>query len=172
MREASLVKPVNIELPIKQVLQQLSKINTRQNQGLIQKLQTLPIDKVSVQIKPSGESNLLLQNTKPVGSIVITKEMAQALAPLKLPNQQAVIKHLNLSTDINKPIQSPAQASRPELNSNTQKPIAQNTTTTNKTPTVSSVDGRQSPAIRLSMKDAAANLQAVVQDKTSRPKRY
>ncbi len=169
LREPNLTQPVNFELPIKPVLQQLSKINNEQNQELIQKLQALPIDKISLQIKSNGEINLLLQSTKPVANIPVTKEIAQALAPLKLPNQQAVIKLLDLPTDTNKPIQPPLQAARSERKLNIQRSnteVVQNTIIDNKLRSiVPPVDGSQSPEIRLSMKEAMSNLLAIVQEK-------
>jgi len=167
--EPNLTKPVNFELPIKPVIQQLSKINNEQNQGLIQKLQALPVDKISLQIKPNGEINLLLQSTKPVASIAITKEIAQALAPLKLPNQQAVIKLLDVPTDTSKLIQAPPQVVRSELTPNIQRPnteLLQNTLADNKLRSiVPPVDGSKSPDVRFSMKEAAANLLTALQEK-------
>ena len=105
-----LAKSVNVELPVKTVLQQLSQMNDGQNQGLIQKLQPSIIDKIFLQIKPNSEIELLLQSIKPVASIPVTKEIAQALAPLKLPNQQAVIKRLNLLDDTIKQAQVQTQS--------------------------------------------------------------
>lgn len=167
--EANLTKPANLELPIKAVLQQLNKINNEQNQGLLQKLQALPIDKISLQIKPSGEIDLLLQNTKPVANIPITKEIAHALAPLKLPNQQAINKLLNLLNDTNKQNPPLPQEARSGSELNNQKPnteAAQNTTVDNKLrPIVPPVDGNKPQDIKLSTKELAANLLAAVQAK-------
>jgi hypothetical protein len=167
LQQVNLAKPLTFELPIKPVLQQLSKINNQQNQELIQKLQSLPIDKLTLQIKPHGEINLLLQNTQPVANIPITKEIAQALVPLKLPNQQAVIKQLNLPSDTNKQFQATSQAPRPELNLNNQRLGTegwQNTTTANKLPPIAPpVDSNTFQTFRLNMKEAAANLLAAVQ---------
>jgi hypothetical protein len=156
LQQVNLANPLTFELPIKPVLQQLSKINNQQNQELIQKLQLLPVDKLTLQIKPNGEINLLLQHSQPVANIPITKEIAQALAPLKIPNQQAVIKQLNQPSDTNKQSQAP----RPEQNLNTQR-LGQNTSTDNTLrPIVPPVDGQAS---RVNMKEAAANLLAEVQ---------
>ncbi|GAC18129.1 hypothetical protein GARC_1149 [Paraglaciecola arctica BSs20135] len=167
--ELKLDKSASFELPIKPVLQQLSKINNEQNQALIQKLQALPIDKISLQIKPSGEIGLLVQNTKPVATIVITKEIAQALAPLKLPNQLAVMKELNLSIENSKLIQTPVQTTRSEVSPKTQRLGTENLqqiTADNKTrPIVPPVDGTKSPETRLSMQEAASNLQAQIQER-------
>jgi hypothetical protein len=170
LREANLDKSANFELPIKPVLQQLGKINHEQNQGLIQKLQALPIDKISLQIKPSGEINLLVQSSKPVANIPITKEIAQALAPLKLTNQQAVIKLLNLPTDTNKHLQIPPQEIRSQLNLKIQRQspeASQNNTTDNKIRSaVPPVDGNKPSEIRLSIKEAESNLLAAIQEKS------
>ena len=164
-----LTQPITFDLPIKPVLQQLSKINNEQNQTLIQKLHSLLINRITLQIKPSGEIDLLVQSTQPVASIAVTKEMAQALAPLKLPNQQALIKLLGLSADTNKPNSIPAQSTRADLNVPVQKlntMLLQNITTDNNLKFVTpSVDGSKSPEIRLSMKEATANLLAVLQQK-------
>lgn len=149
---SNLTKPFNLELPISPVLQQLRKINPEQNQGLIQKLQALPIDNISLQIKSNGDIKLLLQSTKPVASIPVTKAIAQALIPLKLPDQQAVLKQLNLSTDNNKNIQPPHPITRPEAQPRTQITHA------------SSVNGNVTPEIGLSMKQARLNLLAAVKD--------
>jgi hypothetical protein len=169
LREPNLTKPIDFELPIKPVLQQLSKINTGQNQELLQKLQTLPLDKISLQIKPSGEIDLLVQSTKPVANIPITKEIAQALAPLKLPNLQAVIKQLNLSTDTNNQIQTSAQTTRSESNLSNQRlntDVLKSPSGEAKTNTlVPPVDGNKSPQIKLSMKEAESNLLAMLQEK-------
>ena len=168
LREANLAKPANFDLPIKPVLQQLSKINNEQNQGLIQKLQALPIDKISLQIKPSGEIDLLVQNTKPVATIVVTKEIAQALASLKLPDQQALIKLLNLPTDTSKQIQvspqvSPSKLSQEIQRSNTE--VIQTTTSKNKVRSdVPPVDGNKPSEIRLSIKQAESNLLTAIQE--------
>jgi hypothetical protein len=162
MLDPNLTKPANFDLPIKPVLQQLGKINSEQNQGLILKLQALPIDKMSLQVKPNGDINLLIQNTKPVATIPVTKEIAQALIPLKLPNQQTVIKHLNLPVDINKPIQ--ALPKTESQNPNTQ--IVQNTTSDNQSKSiVPSVDGSKYQEIKFSIKEAASNLLTALQDK-------
>jgi len=162
-------QPVNFELPIKPVLQQLSKINNEQNQGLIQKLLALPINKLTLQVKPSGEFNLLVQSTKPVASIAITKEIAQSIAPLNLPNQQAVVKLLNLPTESSKQIQTPLQAPRPELNQKIQgaNTVAVHNTTTDKNwgAIVPPVDSSKPKEIRLAIKEAASNLLAAVQQK-------
>ena len=169
LREANLTKPIDFELPIKPVLQQLSKINTGQNQELLQKLQTLPLDKISLQIKPNGEIDLLVQSTKPVANIPITKEIAQALAPLKLPNLQAVIKQLNLSTDTNNQIQTSAPTTRSESNLSNQRlntDVLKSPSGETKTNTlVPPVDGNKSPQIKLSMKEAESNLLAMLQEK-------
>jgi hypothetical protein len=172
-----LTKSINFELPIKPVLQQLRKISSEQNQELMQKLQALIIDKISLRIKPSGEIDLLLQVTKPVANIPITKEIAQALAPLKLPNQQAVVKHLNLPGDVNKQMQTQArfqthsQAPHPELNVNIQRPnieAVQNTSSDRKLKfMLPPVDGNKYQDIKLNIKDAASNLIAAVQERPS-----
>jgi hypothetical protein len=168
-----LTKPLNLELPIKPVLQQLSKINNEQGQKLIQTLQALIVDKITLQIKPSGEIDLLLQTIKPVANIPITKEIAQALAPLKLPDQQAVFKRLNLSNDTNNQTQTHSQtqlqAPRPKPNIDIQKPSAeatQNISSNNKLKlTVPSVDGTQYQETKLSIKQTTSDLLAAVQAK-------
>lgn len=169
LQQAHLAKPINFELAIKPVLQQLSKINNEQSQGLLQKLQAFPIDKLTLQIKPNGEIELQLQNTKPVATIPVTKDIAQALAALKLPNQQAVDKRLNLSIDSTKQTQAATQAPRSEQNLNIQKPGTeglQHPTTDNKLrPIVPPVDGSKSQEIRISMKEAGANLLAEIQQR-------
>jgi hypothetical protein len=170
LQQAHLAKPIDFELAIKPVLQQLSKINNEQSQGLLQKLQALPIDKLTLQIKPDGEIELQLQNTKPVANITVTKEIAQALAALKLPNQQAVDKILNLSIDTTKQTQAASQASKSELNQSIQRPdteLLKHTNTNNKLkPIVPALDGSTSQEIRLSMKEAGANLLAEVQQRS------
>ena len=156
LQQVNLTKPLTFELPIKPVLQQLNKINHQQNQELIQKLQSLPVDKLTLQIKPHGEVNVLLQHTQPVANIPINKEIAQALAPLKLPNQQAVIKQLNLPSDTNKQSQATFQAPHTEG--------WQNTTTANKLrPITPPADGNTHQTFRSNMKEAGANLLAAVQ---------
>jgi hypothetical protein len=170
LQQAHLAKPINFELAIKPVLQQLSKINTEQSQEMLQKLQALPIDKLTLQIKPNGEIELQLQNTKPVANIPVTKEIAQALAALKLPNQQAVDKRLNQSIDFTKQTQAALQAPRTELKLNIQKPITeglQHTATDNKLRSiVPPVDGNKPQEVRLSMKEAGANLLAEIQQRS------
>jgi hypothetical protein len=161
LRGSNPSKPVNLELPIKPVFKQLTKTNREQNQELIQKLQALPIDKLTLQIKPSGDINLLLQNSKPVANIVITKEISQALAPLRLPNQHAIIKLLNLPIDTQKQIQTSHQVSPSGASGASQNSVTENKLRTN----VPSVDGNVSPEIRLSMKKAEANLLTAVQEK-------
>jgi hypothetical protein len=166
-----LTKPLNLELPIKPVLQQLSKINNEQGQKLIQTLQALIVDKITLQIKPSGEIDLLLQTIKPVANIPITKEIAQALAPLKLPDHQAVFKRLNLSNDTNNQTQthSPLQTPRPKPNMDIQKLSAeatQNISSNNKLKlSVPSVDGTQYQETKLSIKQTTSDLLAAVQAK-------
>jgi hypothetical protein len=156
LQQVNLVNPLTFELPIKPVLQQLNKINHQQNQELIQKLQSLPVDKLTLQIKPNSEINLLLQHTQPVANIPINKEIAQALAPLKLPNQQAVIKQLNLPSDTNKQSQASFQAPHTEG--------WQNTTTADKLRSITPpADGNTHQTFRSNMKEAGANLLAAVQ---------
>jgi hypothetical protein len=157
LRELNLTRQ-NFGLPIKAVLQQLIKVNNEQNQGLIQKLQALPIENISLQIKLNGEMNLLVQNSKPVASITVTKEMAQALVPLKLPNQAALIKSIDLPLDTNKPINSPHQAARTAM--------SQNLININKSNViVPPVNGNMSPEIKLSMQEIKSNLLAALQEK-------
>jgi len=165
LRESIQTKPVYFELPIKPVLLQLSKVNQLQNQELLQKLQAQPVDKILLQIKPNGEIDLLLKTIRPVAKIPVTKEIVQALTPLKLPNYQAAIKQFDLTTETNKQQQSNPS----DFSLNSQKystVVKQNTLTDNiLKPIVPSVDGAKSPEIRLSMKDAESNLLTALQDK-------
>ena len=169
LREMNQIKPVNFELPIKPVLQQLIKTNDQQTQGLIEKLQALSLEKISLQIKPNGEIDLLLHSAKPVATITITKEIAQALVPLKLPHQQTLIKQLDLPTNTNKPMPSPSHASRLPLNPNIQRhnpAIVQNTDNNHKSSVIPPpVDGSQSPQIRLSMQEAESTLLSALHHK-------
>jgi hypothetical protein len=174
MREASQVTPVTVELPVKPVLQQLLKINNEQNHDLIQKLQTLSIEKISLQIKPTGEIDLVLQSNKPVATIIVNKEIAQALAPLKLPNQPALIKRLDLLTKTNQSIQSHPQDTPSPLNPIIQKQNQQNqqnqqrvqspNTHHNMSYITPPVDASQSPQIILSLKEAQSNLLSALRD--------
>lgn len=163
LQQLSQTNDLNLELPIKPVLQQLSKIHDPQNQALLNKLQSLPLNKISLQLRPRGEIELLLQSLQPVAKIAVTKEIAQALAPLKLPNQQALIKQLELTTSSNK-----QQSSQTELLPTTQKsntPIAASLPSMTKSNVaVPSVDGNQSQDVKLNLKDAASNLLAAIQN--------
>jgi hypothetical protein len=175
-----LAKSVNVELPIQPVLQQLSQMKDGQNQGLIQKLQPLIIDKIDLKIKPNGEIELLLQGIKPVASIPVTKEIAQALAPLKLPHQQAVTKRLNLPSDAIKQIQVQTQTQtqaqtqahskilRPETNTNIQSPGSEalQKNIDNKFRSVlPPADTKKYQETSFSMKEAIHNLTAAVQER-------
>jgi hypothetical protein len=168
--ETNASKSANIELKIKPVLQQLGKVSNEQNQALIQKLHALPIDKIFLQLKPSGEINLLIQSINPVAKIPLTKEIAQALAPLKLPKQQTLIKHLDLPTNANKL----TQAVNSDLNQNIQRPntdlihnkTSENKTTENKTPSiVPPVDVKKTSDIKFNLQEAGSNLLAAVREK-------
>lgn len=163
LQQLSQTNDLYLELPIKPVLQQLSKIHDPQNQALLNKLQSLPLNKISLQLRPRGEIELLLQSLQPVAKIAVTKEIAQALAPLKLPNQQALIKQLELTTSSNK-----QHSSQTELLPTTQKsntPIAASLPSMTKSNVaVPSVDGNQSQDVKLSLKDAASNLLAAIQN--------
>lgn len=167
--ETNIATTINLTLPIKLVLQQLSKVNNEQNQGLVQKLQTLPIDKISLQMKSGGEFDLVVQSTKAVANIPVTKEIAQALAPLKLPSQQAAIKLLDLPAVINKQLHSPGQSANTELKLNIQKlntDVIQNSGVDNRLPTkLPPVDGSQSQEVKLSLKESLSILVAAIQDK-------
>jgi len=173
-----LAKSVNVELPMQPVLQQLSQMKDGQNQGLIQKLQPLIIDKIDLKIKPNGEIELLLQGIKPVASIPVTKEIAQALAPLKLPHQQAVTKRLNLPSDAIKQaqVQTQTQAQtqahskilRPETNTNIQSPGSEalQKNIDNKFRSVlPPADTKKYQETSFSMKEAIHNLTAAVQER-------
>lgn len=164
LRVPNITKPTYFELPIKPVLQQLNRINKVQNQELLQKLQALPLDKLSLQIKPNGEIDLLLQNIKPVANISVSKEIAQALTPLKLPNHLAVVKQLDLITETNKQQQS----NRPDIPLDIKKSSTEAThqrSANNKLKQiVSPVDGNKSPEIRRSMKEAKSNLLVALQN--------
>ncbi|WP_415228303.1 flagellar hook-length control protein FliK [Psychromonas sp.] len=175
-----LAKSVNVELPMQPVLQQLSQMKDGQNQGLIQKLQPLIIDKIDLKIKPNGEIELLLQGVKPVASIPVTKEIAQALAPLKLPHQQAVTKRLNLPSDAIKQIQVQTQTQtqaqtqahskilRPETNTNIQSPGSEalQKNIDNKFRSVlPPADTKKYQETSFSMKEAIHNLTAAVQER-------
>jgi hypothetical protein len=171
-----LAKSVNVELPMQPVLQQLSQMKDGQNQGLIQKLQPLIIDKIDLKIKPNGEIELLLQGIKPVASIPVTKEIAQALAPLKLPHQQAVTKRLNLPSDAIKQVQTQTQAQtqahskipRPETNTNIQSPGSEalQKNIDNKFRSVlQPADTKKYQETSFSMKEAIHNLTAAVQER-------
>ncbi|MEP1447575.1 MAG: flagellar hook-length control protein FliK [Paraglaciecola sp.] len=163
LQQLSQTNDVHLELPIKPVLQQLTKIHDPQNQILLNKLQSLPLDKISLQLRPRGEIELLLQNIQPVAKIPVTKEIAQALAPLKLPNQQALLKQIELITSSNK-----QQSSQSELLPTTQKsstPVpAPLPTMAKSNVAVPSVDGNQYQDIKLNLKDAASNLLTAVQN--------
>jgi hypothetical protein len=167
LHQVNTAKPLNFDLPVKLILQQLSKSNHQQIQDLKQRLQSLPKDKITLQIKPNGDINLLLHNTKPVANIPLTKEIAQALVPLKLPNQQEVIKQLNLPKDSNKPLQTISQAPAADLNLNIKTLGSErlhHSTTDNKLwPVVPPVDGSKYAEFRLNMEQARANLLAKVQ---------
>ena len=173
-----LAKSVNVELPMPPVLQQLSQMKDGQNQGLIQKLQPLIIDKIDLKIKPNGEIELLLQGIKPVASIPVNKEIAQALAPLKLPHQQAVTKRLNLPSDTIKQIQVQTQTQaqtqahskilRPETNTNIQSPGSEalQKNIDNKFRSVlPPADTKKYQETSFSMKEAIHNLTAAVQER-------
>jgi hypothetical protein len=173
-----LAKSVNVELPMQPVLQQLSQMKDGQNQGLIQKLQPLIIDKIDLKIKPNGEIELLLQGVKPVASIPVTKEIAQALAPLKLPHQQAVTKRLNLPSDAIKQVQVQTQTQaqtqahskipRPETNTNIQSPGSEalQKNIDNKFRSVlPPADTKKYQETSFSMKEAIHNLTAAVQER-------
>ena len=165
-------KSMSVELPIKSVLQRLSRINNRQNQELYQKVQALIIDKIFLQIKPSGEIELLLQSIKPVANIRVTKEIAQALAPFKLPNQQAIIKLLNLPIDTDKQTQTQtltqSQIFQSKPNAEMQSPnneAIQNTSTDKKMKIiVPPVDGNKYQENKFSLKEATSNLITAIQE--------
>jgi hypothetical protein len=171
-----LAKSVNVELPIQPVLQQLSRMKDGQNQGLIQKLQPLIIDKIDLKIKPNGEIELLLQGIKPVASIPVTKEIAQALAPLKLPHHQAVTKLLNLPSDAIKQIQVQTQTQaqahskipRSETNANIQssstEALQKNIDNTFRS-VLPPADAKKYQDTSFSMKEATHNLTAAVQER-------
>jgi hypothetical protein len=166
LHQANSAKPLNFELPIKFILQQLSKSNHQQNHELLRKLQSLPIDKITLQINPKGDINLLLQNAKHVANIPITKEMAQALVPLKLLNQQDVNKQLILPSDTNKPIQTTSQATLADLNLKIKALASEglhNITTADKFRLiVPPVDGNKYSELRLNIEQARVNLLAEV----------
>ena len=133
LSEASPTKSITVELPIKPVLQQLNKIES--NQNLIQKIQALPIEKLALQINPNNEIELLVQNQKPVANIAITKEIAQGIIPLKLPNQQILNKLLDGTQDLKKqPTISPDDI-RTAITPDKSKPVT-NTKTVSQIPAV------------------------------------
>ncbi|WP_299074203.1 flagellar hook-length control protein FliK [uncultured Paraglaciecola sp.] len=159
MLEPKLSAPIELELPIKQALQQLSKVDTSQH--LLKQLQALPIEKLTLQVKPSGDIELQLQSTKPVANIPITKEIAQALAVLKLPNQQAIIKSFDLLNDAKKEAQLSSQVSRALLASDISKNLTIETHSKSPLP---KVDGSQHQDAGISLKQARADLLTVVQN--------
>jgi hypothetical protein len=166
LRQPNLDKPVDLELAIKPVLQQLNKINREQNQHLIDKLHALPVNKISLQIKPSGEITLIVQNTKPVANIPITKEIAQALVPLKLLDMPAVIKQLNLPAEASKQIQFQSLPVNTDSKLNIQQvntEIRKNTSIDKSiSPLPSTGENNKSAETRISMKEAESNLRATV----------
>jgi hypothetical protein len=95
-------KPLNIEVTTKTVLQVLGKTPSEQNQQLSHTIQSTQADKLTLQIKPNGSANLLVQNLMPIASIPINRDIAQALLPLKLPNQQTVLSNINSNIENSK----------------------------------------------------------------------
>ncbi|MCF2948469.1 flagellar hook-length control protein FliK [Paraglaciecola aquimarina] len=116
--EGSSSKPVQLTLIPKQVLQHLAKSSLPESQTLIETLKKNPVDKLSLQIESGNKFQLKLETHKPIATIPITKEIAQALAPLKLPNQQSIIKTVN-QTQTSPPIRD---INTPLLNNTPNKP--------------------------------------------------
>lgn len=99
LREQSIGKAVNLDIPLKAVIHQLNKINTSESQALAQRLQNTSADKLAIQLLPEGDAKLLLQTRKPVASILITKELATQLAPLRLPDHQKLQSLVSTSSE-------------------------------------------------------------------------
>lgn len=165
LRTPNHTQPTYFELPIKPVLQQLSKNNQGQNQELLQKLQAQPLDKISLQIKPNGEIDLILQNRKPIANIAVSKEIAQALIPLKLPNHQAVMKQFDVMQATSK-LQQPNRPIIPLDNPKSNKEMLANTAADNKlSAIVPPVDGNKNSEVNLRLKDMESHLLKAIQDK-------
>ncbi|MDU0356137.1 hypothetical protein RS130_21605 [Paraglaciecola aquimarina] len=101
IQQLSHSQSADIPLSTKLVLQQLKLIAnsstaaTSAVQQLTQALQTQPIDKLSLVLNEQSHFQLKIETNQPTATIPITKEIAHALAPLKLPEQQRLIKLIN-----------------------------------------------------------------------------
>ncbi|MGJ8680116.1 flagellar hook-length control protein FliK [Paraglaciecola sp.] len=84
-----------LELPLKQTIQLLTKNKSADIQSLVKALQNQSIDKLSIELSSTNKQQLRIESNQPIATIPINKEIAQALAPLKLPNQKEIIKLVN-----------------------------------------------------------------------------
>lgn len=117
--EQAVKPPIHLEVPLKAIIQQFSKVSSSDNQALIEKLQTSPVSKVTLQFATKGEANLLIHSAKPVASIPIDKATIQALEPLRLPHQNAVVDKLTQRPELNR--------AEPKNLNTAQSPSLQNT---------------------------------------------
>lgn len=86
---------VELAIPLKTLISQLVQNNTQANQEILNKLLGLVPDKVSLQIKPSGEAALLIQHPKLVANLPLSAPQIDSLKPLKITGLDSLkIDHL------------------------------------------------------------------------------
>ncbi|MFT2091681.1 flagellar hook-length control protein FliK [Paraglaciecola sp. 2405UD69-4] len=147
-------KAIEINLPIKQTLQQLVSSNIPESVNLAQKLQTLPIQKLSLQVSASGDAMLTVQNQKPLMTIPVTRELAQNIAPLKVPGLAAITKL------VTQPLSSGAAlpANPPEVETKAVAPTTDNKATAPKELAVNTSKPETTIETKNTLKEASAAL--------------
>lgn len=84
---------IDINLPLKTFITQLSQSTTTSNQALLNQVLNLLPEKISLQMRQSGENTLQVQHPKLVANLPLSPSQLESLIPLKLVTLSQVRAH-------------------------------------------------------------------------------
>jgi hypothetical protein len=84
---------IDINLPLKTFITQLSQSNASSNQALLNQVLNLIPEKISLQMRQSGENTLQVQHPKLVANLPLSISQLESLIPLKLITLNQVRAH-------------------------------------------------------------------------------
>jgi hypothetical protein len=105
LQQQSSKQNIEINLPLKSVITQLTQSNTFDSNALLQKVLNVVPEKLTLQIKSSGDATLLLQHPKLIATLPISNANLESLVPLKIINKEQVRANLAKTSELINPSQ-------------------------------------------------------------------
>ncbi|MDP5031770.1 hypothetical protein, partial [Paraglaciecola sp.] len=99
MQQQANKQPIDIPLPLKTFINQLTQQNTPNNQAILDKVLNLLPEKISLQFSANGNANLHIQHPKLVANIPLTSSQLEHLSALKIVDKMNVNTHLHQAPD-------------------------------------------------------------------------